>query len=151
MWTNLIYSCNTFISFLPRNILNKSYHIFSRNKASLFWFFSRFSTDETAITVTNSGTVLNQLVQIEGIAVGTSEAGQFDLYFPDVTPGKYNVLYTDYETYSCVYSCEQVPLHGPFRKYMNEKWKMKKFMKNDENWWKMKKLIVFQDSPKDGQ
>ena len=52
--------------------------------------------------------MLGQIVKIDGLAVATEEAGEFDLYFPNNEPGEYNVLDTDYETFTCIYSCEQV-------------------------------------------
>lgn len=63
----------------------------------------------TMITVTNTANLPDgSLTSIVGNATATDTVGQLIVYFPGNGLGVYNVLDTDYETYSCVYACAQV-------------------------------------------
>jgi len=65
---------------------------------------------EDAIQVVNSGIKIlhNEPFVIVGNATATDVSGQFDLYFPGAPPGDYNVLSTDYTSYTTIYSCGQL-------------------------------------------
>ncbi|XP_018019164.1 apolipoprotein D-like [Hyalella azteca] len=65
--------------------------------------------DDTTISVTNSAVLSDgTLDAISGTGSATGVPGQLIVQFPGEPVGFYNVLATDYETYSSVYSCRQI-------------------------------------------
>ncbi|XP_018018424.1 apolipoprotein D-like [Hyalella azteca] len=69
--------------------------------------------DDTTISVTNNANLPDgTLDTIVGTGTATGVPGQLIVQFPGEPVGFYNVLATDYETYSSVYSCSQI---GEFR------------------------------------
>lgn len=83
-------------------------------------FFASFEADMTCVTadyagisdtqirVTNTANVNGSVTQLVGVGTATGTPGQLIVQFPGSPAGGYNVLATDYTTYSCVYSCSQI-------------------------------------------
>ena len=68
-------------------------------------------TASDSIKVVNSGQYesTGKPFGIIGNATATDISGHFDLYFPfPASKGDYNVLHTDYENYTTIYSCGSV-------------------------------------------
>ncbi|XP_018013962.1 apolipoprotein D-like [Hyalella azteca] len=63
---------------------------------------------DTMITVTNNGDLGNGIVTVEGTGTATNVTGQLMINLNGEDVGLYNVIDTDYVTYACVYTCEQL-------------------------------------------
>ncbi|XP_018012794.1 apolipoprotein D [Hyalella azteca] len=65
--------------------------------------------NDTTVSVVNTANLADgSLYVISGTGTATDVPGQLIVQFPGESVGFYNVLATDYETYSCVYTCAQI-------------------------------------------
>jgi hypothetical protein len=76
--------------------------------SNLFTWKTKFS-DDTRFTITNSANLPDGSIErLHGNALTTDVPGQFIVGFVGEPTIVYNVLATDYATYSSVYSCGEV-------------------------------------------
>merc|ERR1712135_129411 len=70
--------------------------------------YSIITPKELQLVISGISILNNQPHSYTGNATATDDSGSFTLYFPGVEYGEYDVLHTDYEHYTTIYSCQRL-------------------------------------------